>query len=72
MEITIKFNSTYEASDFIERLNHVKNGKWIIQEDLGKTKLTLYTCSECKATTAYPDGNYCYNCGAKMEKFQKI
>ena len=39
-----------------------KNGKWIAIE-----QSSIYQCSECGLLIYKKQGNYCHNCGAKMD-----
>lgn len=50
-----------KAADVVE----VKHGRWKREYDSILNKF-YWSCSECKEW-AYSEGNYCPNCGAKME-----
>lgn len=46
----------------------VRHGKWIFNpKDAIEMMFTLPICSECGAKSS-DGGNYCHNCGAKMDK----
>lgn len=46
----------------------VRHGHWIFNpKDAIEMMFTLPKCSEC-GTESSDGGNYCYNCGAKMDK----
>ena len=50
----------------------VKHGKWILDEDSSSEEEKCYRCSNCKAILEedykWHNHNYCYNCGARMDK----
>ena len=50
----------------------VKHGKWILDEDSSSEEEKCYRCSNCKAILEedykWHNHNYCYHCGAKMDK----
>lgn len=49
-------------------VDSVKHGKWIFNpKDAIEMMFTLPICSECGAKSS-DGGNYCHNCGAKMDK----
>ena len=66
------FTPSY-ASELIDKVPdadvaHVVHGKWEYKEEWGR--LVTYTCSICgqMLTTKHGrNGNYCPNCGAKMD-----
>lgn len=46
----------------------LKHGHWIFNpKDAIEMMFTLPTCSECGAKSS-DGGNYCHNCGAKMDR----
>lgn len=47
-------------ADFVE----VKHGEWIKKE---RKYYPSYVCSVCGYSTPFDNGNYCKNCGAKMD-----
>ena len=55
-----------------EDVQPVKHGKWILDEDSSSEEEKCYRCSNCKAVLEedykWHNHNYCYHCGAKMDK----
>ncbi|MDE7281583.1 MAG: zinc ribbon domain-containing protein [Ruminiclostridium sp.] len=85
--ITAAFFTLNEAKYHIKKLptanvQEVKHGRWIAElrglyhginllDDKNFKGLPMYSCSECKEKVIYK-GNYCPNCGAKMDVGEDI
>lgn len=52
----------------IEALENQKTGHWIRKNDICTSRVQIYQyeCSNCREINTF-QGNYCPNCGAKME-----
>ena len=85
--ITAVFFAFNAAKDYKKKLpaadvQEVKHGHWIAEmrglyhginllDDKNFKGLSMYSCSECKEKVIYK-GNYCPNCGAKMDVGEDI
>ena len=78
-EITDKHGDTYlvvHAPEIdnapTEDVQPVVHGKWFLDRDSSSEEEKCYRCSNCKAVLEedykWHNHNYCYHCGAKMDK----
>lgn len=71
-EICDRFRKRGDCEDFEGLLlNSVKRGRWLFKTNAFTMKdgsqFAGYKCSEC-GNAVWHGGNYCPNCGAKMEE----
>ena len=63
-------NETPTVSQSVESVE-IKHGRWIFNpKDAIEMMFTLPKCSECGAESPN-GGNYCSNCGAKMDEVEE-